>query len=85
MIAALIRAAIAHRLFVLLAALTLAMVGVYSVMHTPVDALPDLSDTCSSCSSSSIKVSTEMKAARQSSPCCTLLTNHWCKALNLRQ
>ncbi|HOZ25757.1 MAG TPA: CusA/CzcA family heavy metal efflux RND transporter [Hyphomonadaceae bacterium] len=45
MIAALIRAAIAHRLVVLLTALTLALIGVYSVMHTPVDALPDLSDT----------------------------------------
>ena len=45
MIAALIRAAIAHRLFVLLAALTLALIGVYSVTRTPVDALPDLSDT----------------------------------------
>ncbi|MEO7050264.1 MAG: efflux RND transporter permease subunit, partial [Rhodanobacter sp.] len=45
MIAALIRAAIANRVFVLLAALVLAVVGVFSVMHTPVDALPDLSDT----------------------------------------
>ncbi|WP_395117833.1 efflux RND transporter permease subunit [Rhodanobacter sp. FW102-FHT14D06] len=45
MIAALIRAAIAHRVFVLLAALALAMMGMFSVTRTPVDALPDLSDT----------------------------------------
>ena len=45
MIAALIRAAIAHRVWVLLAALALALAGVYSALHTPVDALPDLSDT----------------------------------------
>ncbi len=45
MIAGLIRAAIANRVFVLLAALVLAAVGVFSVMRTPVDALPDLSDT----------------------------------------
>ncbi len=45
MIAALIRAAIAHRLFVLLAAVILAVIGVYATMHTPIDALPDLSDT----------------------------------------
>ncbi len=45
MIAALIRTAIAHRLFVLLAALVLAVIGAYSVFHTPIDALPDLSDT----------------------------------------
>ncbi len=45
MIAALIRAAIAHRVFVLLAALALALIGTYSVTRTPVDALPDLSDT----------------------------------------
>ena len=45
MIAALIRAAIAHRVFVLLAALALSLAGVYSALHTPVDALPDLSDT----------------------------------------
>jgi len=45
MIAALIRAAIAHRVFVLLAALALAAVGVFSALHTSVDALPDLSDT----------------------------------------
>jgi len=45
MIAALIRAAIAHRIFVLLAALALALAGVFAAQHTPVDALPDLSDT----------------------------------------
>ncbi len=45
MIAALIRAAIANRVAVLLAALVLAAVGVFSVMRTPLDALPDLSDT----------------------------------------
>jgi Cu(I)/Ag(I) efflux system membrane protein CusA/SilA len=45
MIAALIRAAIARRVFVLAAALALALAGVYSALHTPVDALPDLSDT----------------------------------------
>ena len=45
MIAALIRAAIAHRVFVLLAALALAAAGVFSALHTSVDALPDLSDT----------------------------------------
>jgi Cu(I)/Ag(I) efflux system membrane protein CusA/SilA len=45
MIAALIRAAIAHRVFVLLAAVALALAGVFAAMHTPVDALPDLSDT----------------------------------------
>ena len=45
MIAALIRAAIAHRLFVLLAAVILAVIGVYATTHTPIDALPDLSDT----------------------------------------
>ncbi|TAM08571.1 MAG: efflux RND transporter permease subunit, partial [Rhodanobacter sp.] len=45
MIGALIRAAIRYRIFVLLAALGLAAVGVFSVWHTPIDALPDLSDT----------------------------------------
>ena len=45
MIAALIRAAIAHRALVLLAAFVLAAVGVYATTHTPIDALPDLSDT----------------------------------------
>ena len=45
MIGALIRAAIRHRLFVLLAALALALAGVFAALHTPIDALPDLSDT----------------------------------------
>jgi Cu(I)/Ag(I) efflux system membrane protein CusA/SilA len=45
MIAALIRAAIAHRLFVLLTAIVLVIVGVSATTHTPIDALPDLSDT----------------------------------------
>lgn len=45
MIARIIRASIAHRLFVLLAAVALAVVGIWSTMHTPLDALPDLSDT----------------------------------------
>ena len=45
MIAALIRAAIAQRVFVLLAALALALMGMFSVTRTAVDALPDLSDT----------------------------------------
>ncbi|NMW25667.1 efflux RND transporter permease subunit, partial [Rhodanobacter denitrificans] len=45
MIAALIRAAIANRVLVLLAALVLAAAGVFSLMRTPLDALPDLSDT----------------------------------------
>ena len=45
MIGRLIRAAIAHRLLVLLAALVLAAIGVLSALRTPIDALPDLSDT----------------------------------------
>jgi Cu(I)/Ag(I) efflux system membrane protein CusA/SilA len=45
MIGALIRAAIAYRVFVLLAALALALAGVFAALHAPVDALPDLSDT----------------------------------------
>ncbi|MDO1530560.1 CusA/CzcA family heavy metal efflux RND transporter [Fulvimonas sp. R45] len=45
MIAALIRVSIRYRVFVLLAALALAAVGVFSVWHTSIDALPDLSDT----------------------------------------
>jgi Cu(I)/Ag(I) efflux system membrane protein CusA/SilA len=44
-IARIIRASIAHRGFVLLAALVLAVAGVWSVARTPLDALPDLSDT----------------------------------------
>jgi Cu(I)/Ag(I) efflux system membrane protein CusA/SilA len=45
MIAALIRAAITHRVFVLVAAIALALAGVLAAMRTPIDALPDLSDT----------------------------------------
>ncbi|MGH8091237.1 MAG: efflux RND transporter permease subunit, partial [Rudaea sp.] len=45
MIARLIRWSIANRVPVLLAALALAAAGVFSLRQTPVDALPDLSDT----------------------------------------
>jgi Cu(I)/Ag(I) efflux system membrane protein CusA/SilA len=45
MIGRLIRAAIAHRMLVLLAALVLAAIGIFSALRTPIDALPDLSDT----------------------------------------
>ena len=45
MIAHVIRASIAHRGLVLLAAVALAIAGVWSVLRTPLDALPDLSDT----------------------------------------
>jgi len=45
MIARIIRASIANRLFVLVAAIALAVIGVWSVSRTPLDALPDLSDT----------------------------------------
>ncbi|WP_454830823.1 efflux RND transporter permease subunit [Pseudoxanthomonas wuyuanensis] len=45
MIAGIIRASIANRVFVLVAALALAVAGVWSVSRTPLDALPDLSDT----------------------------------------
>ncbi len=45
MIGALIRAAIKYRIFVLLAALALALAGVFAALRTPLDALPDLSDT----------------------------------------
>ena len=44
MIAALIRWSIGNRLLVLLATLMLGAWGVYSVLRTPLDALPDLSD-----------------------------------------
>ena len=44
MIAALIRWSIANRLLVLMATLLVTAWGVYAVMRTPVDALPDLSD-----------------------------------------
>ena len=45
MIARLIRACIANRGLVLLMAVLLAAWGVWSVRQTPLDALPDLSDT----------------------------------------
>ncbi len=45
MIARLIRASIANRALVLMAAMLLAAAGLWSVQHTPLDALPDLSDT----------------------------------------
>ncbi|WP_347261998.1 efflux RND transporter permease subunit [Rudaea sp.] len=44
MIARLIRASIANRFLVLLAAVFLAAWGIYALRQTPVDALPDLSD-----------------------------------------
>ncbi len=45
MIARIIRASIIHRGWVLVAALALASAGIWSVSRTPLDALPDLSDT----------------------------------------
>ena len=45
MIARIIRGSIANRLFVLLGAAFLALAGLYSLSRTPIDALPDLSDT----------------------------------------
>ena len=45
MIARLIRASIANRGFELIAALVLAVAGIWSLSRTPLDALPDLSDT----------------------------------------
>ncbi|RZZ87757.1 efflux RND transporter permease subunit [Pseudoxanthomonas winnipegensis] len=45
MIARIIRASIANRGFVLVAALVLAIAGIWSLSRTPLDALPDLSDT----------------------------------------
>ncbi|MFA4615199.1 CusA/CzcA family heavy metal efflux RND transporter [Xanthomonas perforans] len=45
MIARLIHACIANRVLVLVAAALLAVVGIWSVKNTPLDALPDLSDT----------------------------------------
>jgi Cu(I)/Ag(I) efflux system membrane protein CusA/SilA len=44
-IAGIIRASIANRIFVLIAALALAIWGAWSVTQMPMDALPDLSDT----------------------------------------
>ena len=45
MIARIIRWSIANRLFVLLGAAFLSLAGLYSLSRTPIDALPDLSDT----------------------------------------
>lgn len=45
MIAAIIRWSVANRFLVVLAAIALAMAGVFAMRATPVDALPDLSDT----------------------------------------
>jgi len=45
MIARLIHVCIANRVLVLMAAALLAIAGLWSVRHTPLDALPDLSDT----------------------------------------
>ena len=45
MIAALIRWSIGNRLLVLVATVFAVAAGVWSLMHTPLDALPDLSDT----------------------------------------
>ena len=45
MIERVIRWSVANRLFVLLGALFLALAGIWSLTRTPVDALPDLSDT----------------------------------------
>ncbi|HEX9302782.1 MAG TPA: efflux RND transporter permease subunit [Casimicrobiaceae bacterium] len=45
MIAALIRWSVANRFLVLLATVMVAAVGVWSVRQTPLDAIPDLSDT----------------------------------------
>ena len=44
MINRIIRASLENRVLVLLLTVMLATVGAYSVLHTPVDALPDLSD-----------------------------------------
>ena len=45
MIARIIRGSIANRALVLMAAVLLAVAGLWSLRHTPLDALPDLSDT----------------------------------------
>ena len=45
MIAALIHWSIKNRFLVLLSTLMLAAWGVWSLLHTPLDAIPDLSDT----------------------------------------
>jgi Cu(I)/Ag(I) efflux system membrane protein CusA/SilA len=45
MIAALIRWSLANRFLVLMATLMVAAAGIYAAAHTPLDAIPDLSDT----------------------------------------
>ena len=45
MIARIIRESIAHRIWILLAAVAVAGWGLWSLGKTPLDALPDLSDT----------------------------------------
>ena len=45
MIAQLIRWSIYNRLLVLMATVLLSAWGIYSLQHTPLDAIPDLSDT----------------------------------------
>ncbi|MDR0816528.1 MAG: efflux RND transporter permease subunit, partial [Desulfovibrio sp.] len=45
MIASVIRSCINNRFFVLIGAAILSVWGVWAIRHTPVDALPDLSDT----------------------------------------
>ena len=45
MIGAVIRWSIVHRVFILCAALALALAGTWSILRTPLDALPDVSDT----------------------------------------
>ncbi|MDR7335873.1 MAG: efflux RND transporter permease subunit [Roseateles sp.] len=45
MIAALIRWSVGNRFLVLIATASLVAAGIWSALHTPVDALPDLSDT----------------------------------------
>src|SRR3546814_3979269 len=44
MIASIIRWSAANRLLVLLGAVFIAVIGIYSVLRTPLDAIPDLSD-----------------------------------------
>ena len=45
MIGAVIRWSIIHRIFILCVALVLALAGTWSILRTPLDALPDVSDT----------------------------------------
>ena len=44
MIVSVIRWSVGHRFLVLLATIAIVIAGLYSIKHTPVDALPDLSD-----------------------------------------